>query len=372
MSRSPIRSAFLLAVFATWAAAPALVAEPDAHGLSMGTPDVASVGALEFTPDGVLFVGDAKGGAVFAIAIPESDTKATDPPRVANLDAELAGLLGTTPRDVVIHDLAVHPHSLAVYLSVSRGRGADAQPALVRVFGDGIEVLSLEDVRFARVPLSRAPDADAKDRRGRSLRAVAITDLKFHDGKLYIAGLSNEEFASSLRTVDFPFKGEGSFNTVEIYHGAHGQFETHAPIRTFLPIELEGKDHLLASYTCTPLVTLPLESLEDGKHVKGKTVAELGAGNSPLDMLSIERDGKTFIYMINNRRGGMKIDPADIVSAEAITAPLDEMFAGVPYLPMPFAGALKMANFDDEAIVLLRRDIESGALQLRSWPKRFL
>lgn len=372
MSPTTIRSAFLLAAFSVWATTPALVADTDAHGLSLGTPDVASVGALAFSPDGVLFVGDAKGGAVFAIAIPESKIKATEPPRVADLDAQLAGLLGTTAREVVIHDLAVHPHSLAVYLSVSRGRGANAQPALVRVFGDGIEVLSLEDIRFAKVPLSRAPGADAKDRRGRSQRSVAITDLKFHDGKLYIAGLSNEEFASSLRTVAFPFEGEGSFNTVEIFHGAHGQYETHAPIRTFLPIELEGKDHLLASYTCTPLVTLPLESLQDGEHVKGKTVAELGAGNAPLDMLSLERDGKTFVYMINNRRGGMKIDSADIVTAGAITEPLDEMFAGVPYLPMPFAGALKMANFNDEAIVLLRRDIESGALSLRSWPKRFL
>jgi hypothetical protein len=372
MPRKTIRSAFVLAAFAGWVMTPALMAEADARGLSVGTPDVASVGALAFSDDGVLFVGDAKGGAIFAISIPESKTKATDPPRIPDLDSQLAGLLGTTVREVVVHDLAVHPHSLAVYLSVSRGRGAEAQPVLVRILGEGIEVLSLEDVRFAKVPLARVPDADAKDRRGRSLRATAITDLKFYDGKLYVAGLSNEEFASSLRTIAFPFVGEGAFNTVEIYHGAHGQYETHAPIRTLLPIELDGKDHLLASYTCTPLVTLLLESLEDGKHVKGKTVAELGAGNSPLDMLAFEKEGRTFVYMINNRRGGMKIDAADIVKADAISAPLDEMLAGVPYLPMPLAGAIKMANFNDEAIVLLRRDIETGGLLIRGVPKRFL
>src|SRR6516225_9541241 len=37
------------------------------NGLTKGTPDLKSAGALAFGPDGILFVGDSRGGAVFAI-----------------------------------------------------------------------------------------------------------------------------------------------------------------------------------------------------------------------------------------------------------------------------------------------------------------
>jgi len=367
-----VRPALILILLAAPGWLPAGAQKADARGLALGTPALASAGPLAFSDDGVLFVGDALGAAVFAIAVVEPAAVAAEPPRIEGFDRQLAGLLGTTASEVMVHDLAVHPRSHAVYLSAARGRGADAQPVLVRVVGNDITVLDLVAVRFARASLAKAPKPDAKDRRGRSLRTLAITDLKYRDGTLYIAGLSNEEFSSSLRTLRFPFKAEGTFSTVEIYHGAHGRYETHAPIRTLLPIDLDGTPQLLASYTCTPLVTLPLESLRDGQHVKGKTVAELGYGNTPLDMLRVEKDGKTFVYMVNNRRGGMKIDPADIVAAGAITAPVEGMLAGVPFIPMPFAGILRMDDFDDQTIVYLRRDLEGGGLSLRGQPKRFL
>src|SRR5438034_427851 len=35
--------------------------------LTKGTPDVKSIGALAFGPEGILFVGDARGAAIFAI-----------------------------------------------------------------------------------------------------------------------------------------------------------------------------------------------------------------------------------------------------------------------------------------------------------------
>lgn len=53
--------------------------------------------------------------------------------------------------------------------------------------------------------------------------------------------LSNEELAPTLRRVPFPFEGTVGAIGVEIYHGARGQNETHAPIRTFLRYQLEGK-----------------------------------------------------------------------------------------------------------------------------------
>ena len=47
-------------------AAMALGAEPTAS-LKKGTPDLKSAGALAFGPEGILFVGDTKGAALFAI-----------------------------------------------------------------------------------------------------------------------------------------------------------------------------------------------------------------------------------------------------------------------------------------------------------------
>jgi len=70
--------------------------------------------------------------------------------------------------------------------------------------------------------------------RGRSLRSQAITDLVYHDGKLFIAGLCNEEFSSTLRVTPFPLQDDESATSLEIYHTAHQRYETNAQIRTFL------------------------------------------------------------------------------------------------------------------------------------------
>ena len=47
-----------------------------------------------------------------------------------------------------------------------------------------------------------------------------------------------------------------------------------------------GKPYLVAAYTCTPIVTIPLDELKDGAHIRGKTIAELGYGNTPAGMIA--------------------------------------------------------------------------------------
>ena len=132
-------------------------------------------------------------------------------------------MLGTTPDQIAINDMIVNPISRKAYLSVSRGRGPDAAPVILRVDAAGkIEELSLENVKHAKVSLANAPAADAKDRRGNSLRVEAITDLHYVDGKVFLAGLSNEEFASKLRSVASRSPSPDAGTSVEIYHGAHG------------------------------------------------------------------------------------------------------------------------------------------------------
>ena len=74
-------------------------------------------------------------------------------------------MLGTDPKQIAINDLAVNPLSGNVYLSVSRGRGADAAPVLVRIHADGkLEDVSLENVRFAKSELPNVPSDNAAGR----------------------------------------------------------------------------------------------------------------------------------------------------------------------------------------------------------------
>ena len=45
---------------------------------------------------------------------------------------------------------------------------------------------------------------------------------------------------------------------------------------------------------------------------KGKTIAELGNRNKPLDMISYKKEGKDYLLMANSSRGVMKISTENI------------------------------------------------------------
>ncbi len=351
-----------------------------ASGVMTGKPDLKSAGQLAFGPDDVLFVADSLGTAVYAIHLEDKDKPpAAELPRIEDVEGKVAALLGTAAGDVLINDLAVHPSSKNVYFSVSRGRGDDAAPALVKVDVEGgLSLVELDNVRYSKATIANAPAKDAKSARGRPLRPLTITDIAFHEsfGDLYVAGLSNEEFASTLRRFSYPFSGKMGAVSVEVFHGAHGKYETHAPIRTFMPYDLKGEPHLLASYACTPLVTFPVADLEAGAHVKGSTIAELGFGNSPLDMIQFTKEGEPYVLILNNRRGGMRIKASDIDGAKPITddkdITFDTPFAGVPYRTVPMGGVVRADNYDDENLIVLHRDVATGALQLRLWPTEWI
>ena len=334
--------------------------------LKSGTPDLKSAGSLSFGPDGVLFVGDAQGAAVFALDTGDRGPNAAKPIELEGIDEKIAAALGTTADQIQINDLAVNPASGKAYLSVSRGRGTDAQPVLVRVDSSGeFEVLSLENVKFAKATLPNAPEAGATDRRGRSRRTMSITDLAYVDGRVFVAGLSNEEFSSRLRSIPFPFSTVDKGTGIEIYHGAHGRFETNSPVRTFTLYDIAGDPHLLAAYTCTPLVKLPVSALKAGGEIRGITVAELGNRNNPLDMIVYEKGGTDYILLTNSSRGVMKITTDKIGSQEPITSRIGGT-AGQTYETIEeLKGVQEMAQLDEgHALIIVRA--ESGALNLHT------
>jgi hypothetical protein len=68
-----------------------------------------------------------------------------------------------------------------------------------------------------------------------------------------------------------------------------------------MPYEEGGKTYLVGAFSCTPIVKYALDDLQPGAEVKGVSVAELGSGNQPLNMIPYEKDGKEYI-LVNTKR----------------------------------------------------------------------
>jgi len=337
-----------------------------------GPVNLKSAGPLAFGPDGIIFVADAKAAAI--IAVDTGDTKAASGGELLQakgVNQKIASLLGTAADQILINDLAVNPISHKAYLAVSRGRGPDAIPVLIRVSLNGEpEVVSLEKVKSSRAELPDAPVegvAGQANRQGNP-RQESITDLAFFQDRVLVAGLSNEEFASTFRAIPFPFKTVANGTSVEIYHGSHGRFETRSPVRTFVPFKIGNEPQLLAAYTCTPLVQLPISALKPGAKLKGKTIAELGNHNRPIDMIVYEKDGKSFLLLANSSRGVMKISTDKIETAPTIVSPVSDGTRGQPYETIQgWTGVDHLDLFDAKNALVLRKG-EAGALNLESLP----
>lgn len=351
-----------------------------------GRPELRSMSALTFGPEGVLFVGDGKGGAVFALDLGDkAPREVKEPKEVTDVEGKLAALLGATPADVLVHDLAVNPLSKNVYLAASRGRAglvqqwllpndvADAS-VLVRIDAEGrFSVVDLGSVRYARVPLPNPIDAAKKHawKEGLSLRTETITDLSFAEGALFVAGLSNEEFAATLWRVKYPFEGGVVATTVENFHGAHGKYETEAPVRAFVQYPLRGKNHLIAAYLCTPLVTFSVDDLKDRQHVRGRTIGEFGAGNYPLDMVVYRKGGQDKLLIANSNLPLMIVDPKDVEAYEdTITARVPAYTYGVRFESRSGTGIQQLDNLGDTHVLTLRR-LMGGRLDLEPLPVRW-
>ncbi|HTU17068.1 MAG TPA: hypothetical protein VMG10_03335 [Gemmataceae bacterium] len=352
-----------LALAAAFVLAGSLHAAGPRDSLKKGSPKLQSISALAFGPEGILFIGDARAAAIVALDTQDyPETASTDLPKVESLDEKIASLLGIEASQLVFNALAVNPRSGNTYLGVTRGKGAGSTPVLLRVNRAGkLSEVALKDVPFAHTALPNPG-------KGRQPGDV-ITHMAYLKGKLYVACLSNEEFASRFRVLSFPFKDADKGTGVEIFHGSHNRVETKSPIRTFVPYQVKGEENILAAYTCTPLVQIPVASLKAGEKVRGKTIAELGNHNRPLDMIVYQKDGKDYILMANSSRGVMKIPTEGIDKAEAITKGVKET-AGLKYETIKsLAGTEHLDAFDkDHALVLIRTPDKKLNLQTIEMP----
>jgi hypothetical protein len=113
----------------------------------------------------------------------------------------------------------------------------------------------------------------------------------------------------------------------------------------------------------------PLDELKPGKHVKGRTVAEFGAGNTPVDMITFRKGDNTFLVMANTNRPVMRVKYKSIEAYEgSLTEPIKESFgtAGVDFVTLPVVNVLQMDKLDDTQLLVLQRrsngDLDLGTL----------
>ncbi|MEM6317928.1 MAG: hypothetical protein AAF960_09670 [Bacteroidota bacterium] len=345
---------------------------PLTANFTVGNPALQSLNALSFGPEGILFVGDSKSAKITAIDTKDNlVAKAPKSIKMAKVDEQIAAMLGTTANEITIQDMAVNPTSKMIYFAVHHSNGT---PVLLKTDGETFQHVPLQEVSHSTIQLTNPIDAEKKDRRGNSMRVAAISDLNYFEGKVMVSGLSNEEFASTFRSIPFPFKATQTQTSLEIYHAAHGKYETHAPIKAFLPINIDGKANLVAAYTCTPLVVFPMDNLQPDKHTKGKTVAELGNWNVPLDIIEMEKEGKHYLLMANSSRALMKIAVSDVADFEKS---LNERVAqrsgtaGIDFINLPFVNVQQLDKLSNGQFLMLQRKT-NGDLDLYTQNNRWL
>ena len=364
-----------------------------------GAADIRFAGALEFSDEGTLFVGDNYSGAIFAFDLPaEEFSGQIMPSSIGNIDTRIAELLGVGVGALEINDMAVHPVSQDIYISVTRLGNFAAQPAIVTVTQDQqISLLDLASLSFQRQDLAEFPDSDVTFRvRGSgpmpplprdvakdvvSISSLAIMDMEYYNGELFVAGVATDNFLSSLRRIPVPFDGSQGVTHVDMYHIAHDQYESRAPIRAMSIQEIDGEPQLVAAYTCSPIVLVPLTEIEDGAQISARTIIDYGNGQ-PLDMTPFELQGQTMLFVTSNARSPQVIPVAGLNGATPVTHVDFErggMFDLNPLMPYGPAGSavmfegvpLHMDLVGENFFVSMTRDAYTGSLNLDTNPTFF-
>jgi hypothetical protein len=331
--------------------------QADASSLAVGDIELKSIGPIAFGPDQVLFISDPKDASLYAVSMKGQSASNDKDFDLSGVDTKLAAMVGVKSTDILLNDLALDTTSNRAYLSVSRGRGPDAIPLLVSATADGkIEIVELKDVAHSKVSLWSLPGTDG---RGRNRQMDAITEIAFADDHVIVAGLSNEEFSSRLRVVPFPFGKVHNETGIEIFHTAHGRWETHSPIRAFTTYTLQDDLQLLAAHTCTPLVTMPVKKITSAESkLVGDTIAELGNRNRPLDMLVYTKEGDDYLLITNSSRGVMKLAMDAMGKQEKMTERVSGT-AGVPADTIAaFEGVQQVEPWGDDQAIVLRKEAD--------------
>lgn len=361
--------------------------------------DLKFAGALEFSDTGTLFVGDNYNGAIYAFDMTAGSAPAqVNPVNVADIDVKIADVLGVAPSAIAINDMASHPVTAEIFISVTRIGNFESAPALIKIDQSGkLELTDLGALDYQKQSLNNYPDQETTFRpRGVGknpplprdlakgnikLSSLAIMDMEFYEGELYVSGVAYENFLSSLRRIPYPFNGNQSAASVEIYHLSHDQYETRAPIRAMSIQQIDGKAQIVAAYTCSPIVLISLDEIIDGEKITGRAISDYGNGQ-PLDMVSYSMQGQEMLFLTNNSRSPQVIPVASMNNAKVYTEadlPRGGQMDMSPQMPIGPVGktvmfdgmSLHIDSLGENMFVSLTRDMFSGSLNMDSNPSMF-
>ena len=356
--------------------------------------DLKFAGALEFSDTGTLFVGDNYNGAIYAYDMSDGAAPTqVAPVNIGDIDVKIADTLGVPKSALAINDMSVHPITAEIYISVSRSGNFKSAPAIMKVAQDAsISMLDLASVPFEVQALDHYPDQETTFRpRGLgqgeplirdiakgeiTLSSLAIMDMEYHEGELFVAGVAFDNFLSTLRRMSYPFDGSQSAANVEMYHISHDQFETRAPIRAMSIQKVDGKTQLVAAYTCSPIVLIDLEEIVDGAKISARTLMDYGNGQ-PLDLVSYSAQGEEMLFLTSNSRSPHVIPVSSLNDAQTYT--IGDLPEGgksdmMPIMPVGDTGkavmfdgmSLQIDNLGDALFVSLTRDMYTGSLNMDS------
>ena len=241
-----------------------MVAQQDTsrYGLEIGRPAIQSAGPITFSPDGILFVADNAGAAIYAIDLARRrDGRSAGRDRGPRLAPR--GLSSAAARGRLRPGPGGSPvFARALPLGACRGSGDAALPVLdpgrcrrrarrrpargaCRSHGPRSRTR-----RPSTTSVTTARLAGRASRPTRSSRSTA-SDLRLEREPLRTrpSPTSSTSTAccsspaprtrsspSTLRRIPFPFNGGAESSSLEIFHVSHGKYETHSPIRTFVAV----------------------------------------------------------------------------------------------------------------------------------------
>lgn len=249
-----------------------------------GNPKIKTIEAIAFGPNGLLLIGG--GAQVVAVETGDTTPSTWSKTEIANVDQLLAGKLGLPAKDIEVRKLAVNPASRKAYVALQSLKTKDN--AILTIDGEGkVAEFPLDNVKYTSYALA-TPNASI----------TKVTDIAWADGKIIAATQATDKFASRVFTIDPAAKnGTPKQISTKTFHTGHNRWETQAPLRVLTAYLENGKSSVVGSFTCTPIVRYDLEDAKDDDQITGRSVVELGQGNTPLDMFAYERDNKKYILI---------------------------------------------------------------------------
>ena len=142
----------------------------------------------------------------------------------------------------------------------------------------------------------------------------------------------------------------------------HGRYETESPVRTFVPYTIQGRQYVLAAYTCTPLVKIPVSDLRAGAQGEGSDHRRSRRRQSPLDMVPYNKGGHGYILVANTSFGLLKVQADHLETYATIDSPTKNPgTAGMPFEKITSVTNVKqLSQLDASNAVVLTANSGAG------------